>query len=161
MMAQLMRVMHREDRGRKQVQHHNKVCLKKKKLQSQNVKRKKMERLSESHFTPFRRAVCDWLFKEKAEGKELSYWQTTGPRTMRALSRRAFQFIFYYAKVSASEDNGQSRGSLGSVVFQGAADSLLHSGEVLCLAKFPAHTRHIGTAQVNTESLQREQGDKN
>lgn len=50
----------------------------------------------------------------------------------------------------------QSGGFLGSVVPQGAADSLLHGGEVLCLAKFSAHTRHIGTAQVDTESLPRE-----
>lgn len=46
----------------------------------------------------------------------------------------------------------QSGGFLGSVVPRGAADSLLHRGEVLCLAKFSAHTRHIGTAQVNTET---------
>ncbi len=49
----------------------------------------------------------------------------------------------------------QSGGLLGSVVPRGAADSLLHGGEVLCLAKFSAHTRHIGAAQVNTETLLR------
>lgn len=46
----------------------------------------------------------------------------------------------------------QSGGFLGSVVPRGAADSLLHGGEVLCLAEFSAHTRHIGAAQVNTET---------
>lgn len=50
----------------------------------------------------------------------------------------------------------QSGGLLGSVVPRGAADSLLHGGEVLCLAKFSAQTRHIGVAQVNTETLSRE-----
>lgn len=54
----------------------------------------------------------------------------------------------------------QSGGFLGSVVPRGAADSLLHRGEVLCLAKFSAHTRHIGTAQVNTETLPREEKDE-
>lgn len=50
----------------------------------------------------------------------------------------------------------QSGRFLGGVVPWGAADSLLHRGEVLCLAKFSAHTRHIGTAQVNTETLRRQ-----
>lgn len=54
----------------------------------------------------------------------------------------------------------QSGGFLGSVVPRGAADSLLHGGEVLCLAKFSAHTRHIGTAQVNTETLWREEKEQ-
>lgn len=45
----------------------------------------------------------------------------------------------------------------GGVVPWWAADSLLHRGEVLCLAEFSAHTRHIGTAQVNTETLRREE----
>lgn len=44
---------------------------------------------------------------------------------------------------------------LGSVVPRGAADSLLHGGEVLCLAELSTHTRHIGAAQVNTETLPR------
>lgn len=50
----------------------------------------------------------------------------------------------------------QSGRFLGSVVPRGAADSLLHWGEVLCLAEFSSHTRHIGTAEVDTESLHRE-----
>lgn len=49
----------------------------------------------------------------------------------------------------------RSGGFLGSVVPRGAADSLLRGGEVLCLAEFSTHTRHIGTAQVDTETLQR------
>lgn len=49
---------------------------------------------------------------------------------------------------------------LGSVVPRGVADSLLHGGEVLCLAEFSTHTRHIGAAQVNTETLPRKERDE-
>jgi len=54
-----------------------------------NEKEKDGETIQESsnQFTPFRRAVCDWLFEEKAESKDLSYWlgqgRAVGPRTTR------------------------------------------------------------------------------
>lgn len=50
----------------------------------------------------------------------------------------------------------RSGGFLGSVVLYSAAGSLLRWGEVLCLAELSGHTRHIGSARVNTETLQRE-----
>lgn len=115
---------------------------------------------SSNQFTPFRRAVCDWLFKKKVESKGFSYSVGTGQSNQAkgyAISQRAFgksqQFLVRW----------QSGGFLGSVVPRGAADSLLHRGEVLCLAELSAHTRHIGTAQVNTETLWREhrKGDLN
>jgi len=50
----------------------------------------------------------------------------------------------------------QSGGFLGSVVPRGAADSLVHGGEVLSLAEVSAdtHIRHICTAQINTETIE-------
>lgn len=53
-----------------------------------------------------------------------------------------------------------SGGLLGSVVPRGADDSLVHEGEVLCLAKVSTdtHIRHICMAQINTETLPRKEG---
>ena len=55
----------------------------------------------------------------------------------------------------AGGGGGVSGGLVGSVVFQGALGSLVHEGEVLCLAEVSAdaHKRHIGAAQLNTETL--------
>lgn len=63
-----------------------------KKHQTKKFKRIKKEKKdgetiqeSSNQFTPFRRAVCDWLFEEKVESKDLSYWlghgRAVGPRT--------------------------------------------------------------------------------
>lgn len=107
---------------------------------------------SSNEFTPFRRAVCDWLLKEKLESKDFSDWLGQGgavrPRTTQYPKELFWinqQFLLCW----------QSGGFLGSVVLHSAADSLLHWGEVLCLAELPGHTRHIGSTKVNTETLQR------
>ena len=64
------------------------------------------------------------------------------------------QWVFGRVRVSHCWYSGWL---LGSVVPWGAADSLVHEGEVLSLAEFSAdtHKRHKGTAQINTETLQR------
>jgi len=65
------------------------------------------------------------------------------------------QWVF--GRVRGSQCAGSSGWLLGSVVPWGAADSLVHEGEVLSLAEFSAdtHKRHKGTAQINTETLQK------
>lgn len=87
----------------------------------------------------------------------ISYWlgqgRAAGPRTTRypgdgGVFGRSQQLLAGW----------RSGRFMGSVVPWGAADSLLHCGEVLSLAEFSAHTRHIGVAEVNTEILQR--GDR-
>lgn len=87
------------------------------------------------------------------ESKGFSYWLGQG----RAVGPRTTQYPRGPLEESAVPTRWQSGGFLGSVVPRGAADSLLHGGEVLCLAEFSAHTRHIGAAQVNTETLRREE----
>lgn len=119
-----------------------------------NEIKKKDDTIQESsnEFTPFRRAVCDWLLKEKVESKYSYRLRQDGavrPRTTQYPTRsfgKSQQFLV----------GCRSGGFLGSVVPKGAADSLLHRGEVLCLAEFSGHTRHIGTVEVNTETLGRE-----
>lgn len=67
------------------------------------------------------------------------------------------------------EESGGSQGAgwqsgwlLGSVVPWGAADSLVHEGEVLSLAEFSAdtHKRHKGTAQIDTETLRKTERER-
>lgn len=113
-----------------------------------------MRRLSRSH--PISLPHSGELFvigcsRRKWKAKVFSYWAGQSGRGLRSIPDggrgwgglwKCQQFLVCW----------QSRGLLGSVVPQGAAGSLLHGGEVLCLAEFSAHTRHIGTAQVNTET---------
>lgn len=119
------------------------------------MKKKKMERLSRSH--PISLPHSGELFvigcsrrKQRAKTRRIG-WGRAGQsgQGLRGIPEGLWirqQFLVCW----------KSGGFLGSVVPWGAADSLLHGGEVLCLAEFPAHTRHIGMAQVDTENLQKE-----
>lgn len=122
-----------------------------------NKKEKDGETIRESsnQFTPFRRVVFDWQFKEKAENFCIG-WGGAG---------QSGQGLRNNPGVGASENQqfilcSESGRFLGSVVPRGAAGSLLRWGEVLCLAEFTTHTRHKGVAQVNTETLQRQETEE-